>query len=313
MRRVWLHIGMQKTGTSAAQSWMTENAASLHTKGLLYLRPKKNLPASGALVDALVRKPEKAAALISAMLRQLENCEPDVTDALISSEDFSAFPASAFLPLMAALADQDVRVLVWLRRQDMFAESLVKQWIKWNGHVAANRAAVLRQAVWPLLNYHQMLDDWARTFPSATIVPYVYEEPSDGHPQPDSIAAVLHAVGFPHLTPEWSESYRRNVSPCAQLVEHYQTIHDHKRLREANREFMRLHPDTFSGRGDLFSDDERRQILDYWAESNEELRQRWFPNRRMLFQPFAPSVPSAMGSEHEAVNSFRKVFAAKQH
>lgn len=138
MARVWLHVGMQKTGTSAVQDWLAASEEDLLSQGLLYLRPGRGQPASGGLVRALVRDPAKADRIISGFVTRLHKAAAG--DALISSEDFSCHPARLARPLIEAFDGHRIGVLIWLRRQDLFAEALVKQWVKWNGSRAQGHA-----------------------------------------------------------------------------------------------------------------------------------------------------------------------------
>lgn len=310
--RLWLHIGMQKTGTSAAQSWLAAHEAMLRGRGLLYVRPRPNLPACGALVNALATGAPAAAAMIAEIRAQLAQAGPYVTDVLVSSENFSLHPPGIAAPLLAAFAGSPVTVLVWLRRQDLFAEALTKQWIKWQGKAAEDPERLMRAHVGPLLDYDRLLADWARSFPQARLEPHLYAERLPGAPPPDSIAALLGAMGRADLIPPDSARHLENVSPRAQLVRHYQTLEDGRRVRKANRELMRREPDRFAGRGDLFTPAERQRILADHAASNARVRARWFPERAELFDPrdpvLAPQDGGPDASDEAALAAFRAIY-----
>lgn len=308
MQRLWLHIGMQKTGTSAAQSWLTANEAALRDRGLMYLRPKKGLPASGALVNALTANPPEAKRMIAGLRARVDEAGPGITDILISSEDFSIRPPRIARPLLEAFAGCDIRILVWLRRQDLFAEALTKQWIKWNGNQAQNADTLMRDVVGPLLDYDRLLEDWAATFPKAALLPHIYAEDLPDAPRPDSIAALLGAMGAPHLIPPESQAIRANVSPHADLVRLYRTLDGPRRVRLANRKLMDQNPDSFAGRGDLFTPEERQRILDDHAASNARLRRRWFADRAQLFDPRDPAPRPGQASGDAAVAAFRSLY-----
>ncbi|CAM3125049.1 hypothetical protein PANO111632_04525 [Paracoccus nototheniae] len=310
MQRLWLHIGMQKTGTSAAQIWLTQNEDALRDRGLFYVRPKKGLPASGALVNALNANPAEAARMIAEQQDKLHHAGPGITDVLISSEDFSIRPPQIALPLLQAFAGFDIRILVWLRRQDLFAEALTKQWIKWNGNQAQNPEALMTRVVGPLLDYDRLLDDWAATFPKARLLPHIYAEDLPDTPRPDSIAALLGAMGMDDLIPPESQAIRANVSPQADLVRLYRTLEGPRRVRLANRTLMEQNPDGFAGRGDLFTPAERQTIRDDHAASNARLLMRWFPDRTALFDPRDPEPRAGQASGDAAVAAFRSLYDA---
>ncbi|TGN60973.1 hypothetical protein E4L95_10265 [Paracoccus liaowanqingii] len=311
MQTLWLHIGMQKTGTSAVQTWMARNEARLFDAGLLYVRPRKGLPASGALAAALNRDPPEAQRLIAELLDRVRKAGPALTDILVSSEDFSVSPPQVAAPLLDAFAGCRIRILVWLRRQDLFAEALTKQWIKWNGNQAQDPALLMRKVVAPLLDYDRMLQAWSDAFPQAVILPQIYAEDLPGQPPPDSIAALLRAMGRDPLIPSDSPGHRANVSPQAALLQHYRTLDDPVRVRQANRRLMAQGPDRFAGRGDLFSPADRQRILDNHAASNARLRARWFPDRALLFDPRDPAPHPGHASGEAAVAAFRAIYDAE--
>lgn len=303
--RIWIRIGTQKTGSSALQAWCADNSASLKDHGLLYSRSGQTRPASGALARAMLADDPQAQMLISQLMQDIESAGPAISDVLISSENFSTAPAATFAPLFDALRDHDITVMVSLRRQDMFAESLIKQWIKWNGQAAENYQGYLRQTLAPLLDYDRLLNDWASTYPQARLVPQIYPEAGSPEGPPDTIAATLGAMGYGQLVPQGSAARRTNVSPSGALVRHYRSIGDVKRLRSANRAFMKRHAVEFSGRADFLTAAERDAILADCAAANERLRQRWFPKRDRLFDEFHPVAPQA---DNGAVAAFRRFF-----
>ncbi|MGR3248914.1 MAG: hypothetical protein ACU0DH_06905 [Paracoccus sp. (in: a-proteobacteria)] len=304
MARVWLHVGMQKTGTSAVQDWLAASEEDLLSQGLLYLRPGRGQPASGGLVRALVRDPAKADRIISGFVTRLHKAAAG--DALISSEDFSCHPARLARPLIEAFDGHRIGVLIWLRRQDLFAEALVKQWVKWNGSRAQDMQGFLNHYVRPLLDYDRLLQDWAGTFPNLAVIPAIYAEEAPGAPRPDSIRALLAAIGRQDVAPADAAGLRANVSPCADLVRHYATLDQAEDVRRTNRELMRRHAMRFAGRGDLIPPGQRASIRADCLASNERLRERWFPHRKRLFDDTEPLAPTP-GSGAEAVATFREL------
>ncbi|MFC0199290.1 hypothetical protein [Paracoccus rhizosphaerae] len=295
---------MQKTGTSAVQDWLAASEEELLAQGLLYLRPGRGQPASGRLVRALVRDPAKADRIISGFVSRLKKAAAG--DALISSEDFSCHPARLARPLIKAFDGHRIGVLIWLRRQDLFAEALVKQWVKWNGSRAQDMPGFLHHHVRPLLDYDRLLRDWADTFPNVDVVPGIYAEEAPGAPRPDSIRALLTAIGRQDLAPTDAASLRANVSPRADLVRHYATLDQAEDVRRTNRELMRRHGARFAGRGDLIPPAQRDRIRAECLASNERLRARWFPRRERLFDDNEPLTPDP-GLGAEAVAAFREL------
>lgn len=311
MPRIWLHIGMLKTGTTAMQQWCAEHEAELQQKRLLYVRVRKNLPACGPLADALARRSPEGEKLVGQVLRQIEEAGSGVDDVLISSESFSGHGPQSLAPLVEALRGRETSILIWLRRQDRYLEALYKQSVKWNGRTGTvedfARPERLRQ-----LDYGAMLQVWHEAFPDARLVPQIYAEASSGV-EPDSVAALLDAIGRPDLIPADSVEWRRNLSPAAELITHYNTIPSGKGqpLRKANRQVMDEFGEAAAGRGDLLSPDMARALMKHFAESNRRLCEEWFPDRPELFSPDVEGDRLNSSVDEAVLERFRSLFAAK--
>ena len=97
--RVWLHIGLRKTGTTAMQNWCLRNADRLREHGLLYLRPSDKFPTCGPLARALARRSTDALGMIETLKARVP---AGVSDILISSEDFADLAPARMQPLIKA-------------------------------------------------------------------------------------------------------------------------------------------------------------------------------------------------------------------
>ncbi len=139
-RRLVLHIGTQKTGTSAVQKWLNENQQQLLKSGYYY-------PLTGqwtdhshhhwaiALWDAIrTSEPTALHKLIANLITELRSADLGETAVILSSEIFEKLPIHAkgrkVLEEFFDLLDVDVEVIAFLRRQDLLIESWFKQWVK---------------------------------------------------------------------------------------------------------------------------------------------------------------------------------------
>lgn len=303
MARVWLHIGLMKTGTTALQNWFAGHEAELLQQGILYVRVRPNLPACGPLVDALARAgTDEGGKMLDRIRERVEATLPE--DVLISAESFSAHSPLVARKVAAAFSGHDLRILVWLRRQDRYAEAVYKQRIKWNGETGDPHTML--QRIGSALDYEAFLDRWQGALPQARVLPQVYEE-WDG--KPDSIAAMLTAMGRASLIPPDSVDFRQNVTPCAELISRYNSVPQARarQLRRANRKLMQEFGEAASGRGDVLTPELARQIRDRHAASNQRVRDRWFPDRETLFgDDAAPSV--ATGDVARMLGRFDELF-----
>lgn len=310
MARIWLHIGLHKTGTSAMQNWCAEHADILLRERVLYMQMRKNLPACGLLAAALIRKSPEGPELVNHVIRQIDEHQGAVDDVIISSEDFSYFGPDSIALLMEQLRGHDIIMLIWLRRQDRFAEAMYKQTVKWNGKIKPIEEFIAGS--WArCMDYNHLLEVWQTAFPYMSIKPQIYAEPGL-NTKPDSVAAILTAIGREDIIPADSADYRMNLSPRRDLILHYSGISTDKAkaLRQANRQIMKEYGDAASGRGDFLSAEMAAALMQHHAASNAEVARRWFPERTELF----PSEKNALQPEQidaEILTRFNQIFAKK--
>lgn len=309
--RIWLHIGMLKTGTTAMQQWCAEYEDELRRQRLLYVRVRKHLPACGPMADALARRGPEGEKLVAKVLGQIDEAGDGVDDVLISSEAFSHHGPHSLAPLVEALRGHEIFILIWLRRQDRFAEALYKQAVKWSGRTGNieefTRPGRLRQ-----LDYTAFLQAWRKAFPDVGLIPHIYAEASSGK-KPDSVAALLTAIGRADLIPANSAEWRKNLSPKGELIAHYNTIPSERgqSLRKANRQVMDEFGEVAAGRGDMLPPELARALMDHYTESNRRLREEWFPERSELFPPDVEADRSGPTVDKAVLERFDGLFAAK--
>lgn len=310
MPRIWLHIGMLKTGTTAMQQWCAAHEGELRRQGLLYVRVRKHLPACGPLADALARGAPEGRKLLAKVLRQIERAGDEVDDVLISAEAFSHHGPHSLEPLVQSLRGHRLSILIWLRRQDRFAEALYKQAVKWNGHIGSIER-FLRSGQLRLLDYTALLRSWREAFPDADLMPQIYAEASSDE-KPDSIAALLTAIGRPDLIPKDSVDWRKNLSPRRELIAHYNRIPRDKgqSLRMANRQVMDEFGEAAAGRGDMLSSEAARALLERYAEANRRLHREWFPDRLVLFPADTASDIPGPAVDNAVLERFDGLFSA---
>lgn len=180
MTPITLHIGMNKTGTSALQKFLHRNRRSLRRAGLLYPEtglgtrtdgPGLHYQLSRAFLDADGSGP----ALAAALLAEIDDSGCD--RAVLSSEFFVEL--QDLTPLAKAFEGRDVTVLVYLRRHDHWVSSLFAQAVKstpfppW-GPTVDDFIAFARIEWSHYFRYSRLLDRWAKAFgqEQVTVRPY---------------------------------------------------------------------------------------------------------------------------------------------
>jgi SAM-dependent methyltransferase len=228
-RQIYLHIGFPKTGTTSIQTWLTEHAPALAAHGVLY-------PAHGRdgqeyqyghhrLARSLVERPLSELTVTwpdMARLRDEMETSPAQT-IVISSEDFSMRLQQPEVDLLAQhLADFDVRIVCYVRRQDEFIISLWSTAVAYYGE-ADPLSCYLDHS---RLDYAGTISPWARAFGPGAILLRVFERSQlvGGDAVEDflSVCGIVDSVGF---TPLDHTHHNRRLPAHISLIQAYLNAH----------------------------------------------------------------------------------------
>ena len=170
-----LHIGTDKTGSTAIQRALWANREWFLTRGVY-------IPETGLGVDnghaVLLQALDNAS--LSTLAQELEQAgQGDYTAALISWEGLSRFNDKQLKTLMGALANPAAELLVYLRDQAEVIQSAHLQWVQMNPSamsvkslsVPRSLAQRVRQYLFlrhPQRNYHKLLRRWQAANPNVT-------------------------------------------------------------------------------------------------------------------------------------------------
>jgi hypothetical protein len=177
-RTIYLHIGMHKTGTTSLQRFLYSNHDVLLRHGFLYPRLDAAEYAHYQHVTKirqLESAPERFFAFIDDALRQRADAS-----LLISSEYLDAVrhpdQRRSLVHRLAQLkiSGCTVKIIVYLRRQDEFIESLYQSTVrnpKLRGTMTFPEFLHDQSAH---LDYLAMLDDWAEEFGAGNLIVRIY-------------------------------------------------------------------------------------------------------------------------------------------
>lgn len=190
IRRIVLHIGGEKTGSTSIQAMMAMNRAALLTAGFAVPRAPGAANHIGlaafagapALVPDLVAAMGGAAAVADlpmALAAEVAALPPHVHTLLLSSEHCqSRLHDPAALArlrdgLLAPLGAPSVEVLVWLRRQDAIARSLRNTWLRSHG-ASPTSDFPQDEASLVLMDHARTLARWAAGFGRDALRPRIF-------------------------------------------------------------------------------------------------------------------------------------------
>jgi hypothetical protein len=211
MRQLFLHVGTYKTATTTLQALCAQNRDWLVERGVLYPRLRlerstgtsvnHRLFAERVLADPRSRSFRGLPAYWQAeMVPQLEACPSQRV--LISAEAFSRLPLSPDPAreemLRRCLSGFDVRVIVYLRRQDHWYEAMHNQEVKANAEVRALSDYVAGGIALGRADHAKQLEFWARLFGERNLVVRVFE-PEQLH-QGNIVQDFMPLIGIRDLT-----------------------------------------------------------------------------------------------------------------
>lgn len=163
MKRVVIHIGTHKTGTTSIQEALEKNRARLAARSVWYARtdrePHAHLPKHSSLARALRQGADHADAEISLLLDEFAASRCDTL--VLSAEGFSELGAASLAPLRALSADFRVEGVCFLRRPDLFAEALWNQFCREGREKRTIRDFARADGVRARLRYATLLDIWS--------------------------------------------------------------------------------------------------------------------------------------------------------
>ncbi len=279
--RLVLHIGMHKTGSTSVQRFFARNRPLLRLLGITYPEARdasgKRLPKHNHLFHAISHEKDKgaphpvlgsSAALIEKLAETVEGNGTTVISAEGLSGEDPAF-ANAFAPLRGRFP---VRVVVFLRRQDDWAQSFYKQMVH-SREVREARpfdAFLAGKSTRDHLDYAQLLDWWAAALGEDAIRVEIYK------PCTPLLPVFLKAAGLPAWL-AWLPFSRakENQSPCSGYIERQRAANEAKIPRPAS--------DPSDTNDPYFTEESRKRFMEPYDSANESIRARFRPDLKRLF------------------------------
>ncbi len=274
-KKLILHIGTHKTGTSTIQSTLEAAREQLAAAGVCYPRtdrePFSHLAKHSSAYRAITETDAAFDDEFAILEKELADTGGDTL--LLSEEGFSEAQFDAFSRFSRLTDRYDLTVVCFLRRQDQFLESLWAQYCR-EGHERQVIADfVQRDGIRRRAEYATLLDFWSNF---GTVVPLLFDKTQSK----DIVSTFGERLGLALNTPE----RRQNVSPgmnaaaALALLNRFDLAYDRPRLVNAFRE-----NDVKHALGSKL----RAELMDQFADQNAQLRERY----GIVFDETMPEEP----------------------
>lgn len=297
---LYIHIGLPKTGTTSLQFFMHRNKAALKARGIYYpatMRDPHPTATQHRYVNEAMREQQRRAKeghpvsshVINRMLHEIEKQEFPVN--VISEELFSWEPSFA-APFLANFRSKvDAKVVVFLRRQDTWCESMYAQSIR-GGYREPFTHFMNARPTTERIDYRHFLTTWADAFGKENIIarPYVDRE-TQTHLE------MLSIIGVPDFEFEGTE--QRNPSLTGEAIAFILGIEGLTRTNypKLNRLFgTQLAEITKKGSPVFFTPEARTEFLASYQDINDWVVREFLgedPATKPLFKADPASFPSA--------------------
>ena len=286
MKKLFLHIGPLKTGSTTIQTFLYENRDNLRNSGYLYpqtgMPPKKSPFQHSAQhnLSWLIIKSERANPDFGTwkeVHKEIENANLD--NIIISSEFFENANKRQINILKSKLEFYEVKILIYVRRQDLQIESLYTQGIK-DGWCATDLLSFVEQRK-NKSDYYKLLEPWKQAFGIRNII----VRPLEKIQIPNICTDILKVVGITNY-----DNFRavdsKNIRPGRKALEvlklankiyNNQPKHQYQKyVRKVKNKLNKLKKDWVDKEQyRLLSYSDSCKILDYYKESNQAVAKEY--------------------------------------
>jgi|SRR6056297_1513700 len=288
--QIVIHIGANKTGSSAIQSFIRANIDLLTTAG--YLVPDSGLGLSnritGEHVFALQRfinenDPNGLTAAVQDLVSKAEQ-----KTLLLSAENLSNPGRHQFF---AGAANQfAIRIILYIRRQD---DMITSSWQQWQSKITDDFEAWLIPALQTIGHWDRLVKNWESIVGSGNVTVRIFERSE--FPDGNIMLDFLDCLGIDH-TDASVVFPKEDINPSFSDVITDLVAGNKLLFRDANdNEFFQMLLELTGRRYiegkkvSLLSPKQREQIIRYYSAENEKLRAEFFPERDALFKPIEHS------------------------
>ena len=322
---IYLHIGLEKTGTTTVQEFLALNRLHLLKNGYLFPlaagKTSQTRLAAYAIDDAKndgIRKGhvgELGSSEFDKRFRDEMLKEVDANPCermILSSEHCSSrLTSKQEIEKLKRLLDEigvTKRIVVYLRRQDDLLVSSYAEMI--NNGVSAPFGFPNPQMLQSRYNYNYLTSLWAEVFGGDIVFPRVFERGAmkGGDLLQDfSDAMGIIVEGMNYTVGNY------NTSLSALAIEYLRNINKHfspdVRTPHLQHAVVGLLSKLFPGPSFSLGYDDRQKFLSRFAESNRHLANRYFPERDgLLFSPVPEDVRDVPLPQLQ-LDDFLKMFA----
>lgn len=325
-RKLILHIGTTKTGSTSIQYALHAARDTLAEQGVYYADTandvRHTLMAAAFGSTAVATSPRNQiwqgrdparviAEYLQSFQAEMEGLPPGISRVVLSAEQFSHWirRAEDIDRLRTTLAPHfdGFKVVIYLRRQDAHYASNHAQMIRMGRMDAPDMTQL--SAFWHDYDYMKVMARWAASFGEAAMLPRIFERvpgsPFDAVTDFFALCGVARPVEQDGAgtvrNPSMNLTGQRILRQVESILRGQYSVDAELRNGLPWQRVARIVSGVLPGVGWQPTQAEAASFMARFAESNEQVRQRWFPERSALFsQDFSHLPEHAPAADPEA-------------
>lgn len=219
MKNIYIHIGLNKTGSTTLQTFLSANNKQLLSQNCLYPQAGRlNQVGLKAIAHFDLKNFYKghSSNLYQIFWKNFHQ-EIELTEAdnvIISCEGFSSFQLPQIAYIKSDLSKYNVKVIVYLRRQDKWILSCYSQQVK-TGKLSDSLDVFLNSSpCLERLNYYNLLLGWSSCFGAENII----VRPLEKMQISDINRDILEVLGIKNID-KFNFTTDKNISPNQKIIE----------------------------------------------------------------------------------------------
>ena len=294
-KTIYIHIGMPKTGTSSIQVFLAKNIAGLEENDVSYPElenlhaAKKGRVTSGnmgyisrSLLPAFHADYPKGSNYKKALKELAETIRISGNSKIILSSEFlSVVPEKGLNDLFNALSKYEIRIIVYLRAQEKFIQSIYAQRVKRHKETESAEAFVEKRLTQnSVLNYYDMLARFSNIFGKSNIIVRIYEKEqlTNNNLLEDFLDAIQIVDKSAFLTRQkWTnKTPGRATIYLSRFANNNLPIYFSSRMINL---ITKVNIDRFMGEKNIIDKNLQRKIIGNFKDSNSKLAQEYL-NRK---------------------------------
>lgn len=179
-KTIYLHIGTPKAGSSSIQNTLFNNIENLKRQGYLYPKTGLKLANHYFLADSIINPTINSEEIYTQLLKEFE--ESKSNNLIISTERFHILETPEQIKILKNLLEgYNIKIIIYLRRQDLFIQSAYGQQIR--GQLSITIQDFLKKKIpaTKLLDYYSRLEMWSNVFGKENITVQPFERKQLGN------------------------------------------------------------------------------------------------------------------------------------